>query len=181
MKKVALVIGHGPRIDRGAVNAATGTTELDWNTELAGMIKNALAGRVEAVIVHRTTERLQPVLETNATGADCAIELHLNSFDCEASGTEMICLLSSPKAVALASRLQSAAVRCLQLPNRGVKGPQKGPDGKLRGHRWLKGTTMAAVIVESGFIDNNDDLEVLNMCKHSLAQAYADAIVSFLA
>ena len=182
MKRVAIVTGHGPKIDRGAVNRATGTTELDWNTELASMIKNAMAGRVDAVIVHRVTERLQPVTETNATKADCSIEMHLNSSENHAaSGSEMICLPSSPKANHLASLLQAAAVRTLQLPDRGVKGPRRGPDGKLRGHRWLKGTTMAAVIVESFFIDNDSDLAIGNSLKGNLAQAYADAIVAFLA
>lgn len=176
MKKVAIVIGHGPRIDKGAVNRATETTELDWNTELASMIKTALVGRVEAVIVHRVTERLQPVTETNATKADCAIELHLNSFDGIASGTEMICLPSSPRANHLASLLQTAAVQTLQLPDRGVKGPQGGG----RGQRWLKGTTMPAVIVESFFIDRDEDLSIGGMLKDELAQAYADAIAGFL-
>lgn len=174
MKKVAIVIGHGPNIDRGAINEASGTTELDWNTDLANRIKMRLSGRIEGVIVHRVVERLQPVQQTNATGANAAVELHLNSFNGEVSGTEMIAV--STRGRAFAGLLQAAAVRVLGLPNRGVKPPQAGG----RGARWLKETDMPAVIVESFFIDNNHDLFVGNQKKDQLAQAYADAMVDFL-
>lgn len=174
MKKVAIVIGHGPDIDRGAVNTASATNELDWNTDLATRINDELSGRVEGIIVHRTTERLQPVKETNATGADAAIELHLNSFNGTASGTEMIAV--SRRGREFAQLLQDAAVNVLRLPDRGVKPPQAGG----RGSRWLTETDMPAVIVESFFIDNNADLMRGNGQKNSLARAYADAIVEFL-
>lgn len=174
MKKVAIVIGHGPRIDKGAVNPSSGTNELDWNTDLADRIQARLSGRVEGVIVKRVVERLQPVAETNATGADAAIELHLNSFNGTASGTEMIA--TSLRGREFAGLLQNAAVRALGLANRGVKGPQGGG----RGQRWLNGTRMPAVIVESFFIDNDADLRRGNERKDQLAQGYADAIVDFL-
>lgn len=174
MKKVALVIGHGPKVDLGAVNKAARETELNWNTDLAQRIKDRLSGRAEGVIVKRTTERLQPVMETNATKADAAVELHLNAFNGSASGTEMIAV--SKRGRELATLLQAAAVRVLGLPDRGVKGPQGGG----RGQRWLNGTSMPAVIVESFFIDNDKDLARANAKKDDLAQGYADAIVSFL-
>lgn len=175
MKKVAIVIGHGPNIDRGAVSADGATTELDWNRDLASRINDRLSGRVEGIIVHRTIERLQPVLETNATQADAAIELHLNSTP-GASGTEMIIFEGSTQGRRLGQLLLDGAVRALGLPDRGVKGPQGGG----RGERWLKGTRMPAVIVESFFIDTPRDLDRGNERKDELAQAYADAIVAFL-
>lgn len=175
MKTIAIVIGHGPRIDKGATNP-DGTTELEWNTELAAMMKEAIGERAKAVIVHRVTERLQPVAETNATGADAAVELHLNSFNGKASGTEMIHAERSVRGKALAQALQSAAVGALQLPDRGIKGPQGGG----RGRRWLEGTRMPAVIVESFFVDNSGDLAIANQAKKTLAKAYADALVAFV-
>lgn len=171
MKKVAIVVGHGPKHDTGAV-AQDGTTELVWNRDLARRIQKALEGRLDAVIVNRVIEQLQPVKETNDTGADMAIELHLNSTP-GASGTEMI-YSGSAKGSRLATLLQGAAVGALGLPDRGIKTPWKG-----RGRRWLVGTKMPAVIVESFFIDTPDDLRRGNLRKQKLAEAYANALVAF--
>lgn len=172
---IAIVIGHGPVRDKGAQNP-DGTTELGWNTGLAAMMVEAIGTRAKAVIVHRVTERLQPVAETNATGAAAAVELHLNSFNGRASGTEMIHAAGSTQGKALATLLQRAAVSALGLPDRGIKGPQGGG----RGQRWLKGTRMPAVIVETAFIDNDGDLTRANSRKAALATAYADALVEFV-
>ena len=180
--KVAIVIGHGPNKDKGAVNIENGkivATELDYNRELASLIKVNLHSGVEGVIVNRVIERLQPVKETNATGAKLAIELHLNSYDedrdgeGDASGTEMI-VSGSQKGREFAQYLQKAAVTVLGLPDRGIKLPQGGGRGK----RWLTETNMPAVIVESFFIDNDHDLLVGCNKKNALAKAYADAIVT---
>lgn len=176
MKTLAIVIGHGPRVDKGAENH-NGTTELDWNRDLAHRIREHLGDRANAVIVHRVKERLQPVAETNATGAAAAVELHCNSYDTRASGTEMIYHPGSARGKALAEILQRRAVAALGLPSRGVKEPQAGG----RGSRWLKGTAMPAVIVESMFIDNDHDLERANARKDALAEAYANGLLEFLA
>lgn len=174
MKTIAIVIGHGPKIDKGAQNQ-DGTTELAWNTDLAKRIKDALVGKdIRATIVHRVTERLQPVKETNATNADIAVELHLNSAAGRASGTEMIHAPRSKLGKALARALQAAAVKVLKLPDRGAKPPFKG-----RGLRWVRDTKMPAVMIESFFIDNDTDLARGNERKTALAKAYADALVTF--
>ncbi len=174
MKTVAVVIGHGPRIDKGADNR-DGTTELTWNADLAERIKRHAEGRINAIIVRRVTERLQPVAETNATHADIAVELHLNSATGTATGTEMIHHPSSPKGRRFAEILCRHAVAVLGLRNRGAKPPFNG-----RGLRWLTGTTMPAVIVESFFIDNDSDLARGNQHKDALARAYVDAFVEYL-
>lgn len=167
--KIALIPGHGPSIDRGAENK-DGTTELDWNRDLVRRIKSHLDGRAEVVVVNRVKERLSPVAEINATKADIAIEFHLNSATGQATGTEMIYISKSGKA--LAERLQKAAVATLRLADRGVKTPFAG-----RGNYFLTKTNMPAVIVESFFIDNSDDLAIGNERKEELAMSYANALV----
>lgn len=170
--KVALVPGHGPSLDRGAVNAASGTTELDWNRDLIQRIAFHLGDQVENVIIARTIERVPPVPAVNASLADFAIEFHCNAANTHASGTEMIYLSAAGKR--LAEALQVRAVAALGLPDRGVKKPFNG-----RGGYFLSKTRMAAVIAESMFIDNDHDLRIANEHKDDLAQAYADAILSF--
>lgn len=173
MKIIAIVIGHGPRIDKGAENK-DGTTELAWNRDLAELIGSAVGKRADVRIVQRVKERLQPVKETNATNAAIAVELHLNSATGRASGTEMIHAPRSKRGKALARVLQAVAVRVLKLPDRGVKPPFKG-----RGLRWVRDTKMPAVMIESFFIDNSADLARGNERKQALAKAYADALVTF--
>ncbi len=173
MKTIAIVVGHGPNIDRGATNGSV--TELDWNRDLAKQIISAIGNRAKAVLVNRVIERAQPVKQTNDTKADAAVELHLNAFNKKATGTEMI-HSGSEKGIALAKALQTAAVKVLGLTDRGIKLPQGGG----RGAGWLNRTNMPAVIVESFFIDNDSDLAKGNSVKPALAKAYADALVNFV-
>lgn len=172
--KIAIVIGHGPKIDKGAVGK-DGATELDWNRDLARRIVNRLSGRVAAVVINREVERQPPVAAVNRTEAFLAVELHCNAYNGKASGTEMIHHPGSARGKRLATLLQKAAVGVLSLPDRGVKGPQAGG----RGAAFLSKTDMPAVIVETMFIDNPSDLQRANERKDQLAQAYADALVAF--
>ncbi len=175
MKTVAIVIGHGPR-DPGAVSVDGKETELKWNTDLARRMVAAIGDQAKAIIVHRVREKVAPVAQTNATGADLAIELHLNAFNRLASGTEMLYWHKSVKSRALAQVLQNAAVSVLGLQNRGLKA--RAPGGL--GAPFLRDTRMPAVIVESFFIDVKEDLARGNERKTVLAAAYADALVGFM-
>lgn len=174
MKKIAIVVGHGPKKDLGAISI-DGTTERDWNADLASKISAAIGARAEHRIIFRETEKQPPISAVNEYGATVAVELHLNAFNSRASGTEMIHAPKSLKGRLLAEKLQEAAVRVLELPNRGVKGPQAGG----RGSAFLTKTRPPAVIVESFFIDNSGDLARGNARKQALAKAYADVLVAF--
>lgn len=176
MKTVALLAGHSIK-DPGAVNPNSGHTEYDYNRTLGNLIAIELAkvGVVRPLIVNRDTYKGLPS-KVNATGADVAIELHCNAFNGEASGTEMLCWVNSKIGHLLADRLQNAAYKVLALPYRGVK--RIGADD--RGGYLLKRTEMPCVIVESFFIDNDNDLAVGLKYQHQLAKAYAQVIEDYL-
>src|SRR5574339_524732 len=99
MKTAALVVGHGPRIDKGAVNPCDGTTEFDWNKDLCIRIYERLKDNetVKPVLIYRRVEQVPPYHAVNDVEADFAVEFHLNSFDTTASGTEMIHYAGSTK------------------------------------------------------------------------------------
>jgi N-acetylmuramoyl-L-alanine amidase len=171
MKSVALVIGHGPKGDKGAFSKDGKTNELEWNTELVIYIADELKRLgVKVFVVHRAIERIQPVKQTNDTGAECAIEFHLNAADGTASGTEML-YSGSKKGQMFADVLQKAATTILKLPDRGIKIRKSG-----RGSSWITKTTMPAVLAETFFIDNNKDLERGSAVLVQLAVAYAQTI-----
>lgn len=175
MKIIALSIGHGPVKDLGAVSKDGKTNERDWNRDLVEIMKRKFnhAG-IHVHIINRRIEKTPPVNIINATSADLAVEFHLNAYTGEASGTEMIYFTKSIRGRALAAALQSAAVKVLGLPDRGIKEPVNG-----RGLQLLRDTDMPCVIAESFFIDNPEDLKRGNERKEALAQAYADALTVF--
>lgn len=176
LPRIAIVVGHGPVRDKGAVNARYNVNELQWNADLALRIQDALSGRATVSVISRRVEGVPPVGDVNAFEPDATVELHLNAYNGLASGTEMIYYPGSLRGKTLALLLQNAAVRVLSLPDRGVKPPQAGG----RGAAFLRGTHAPAVIVESFFIDNDSDLVLGNLRKQHLALAYADALHAFV-
>lgn len=176
MQRVALIPGHSTT-DPGAINTFTGHTEYDYNLKLAYTVARKLAanGRLAPVIVHRSTYRDLPT-KVNQTGAVVAVEFHCNAFNTRATGTEMLHWHTSVKGKHLAHALQDAALKALQLTDRGVK----PIDGKSRGSYLLEQTSMPCVIAESFFIDNIKDLSVGLDNYEELAIRYADAIEAFL-
>lgn len=177
MKTVALLAGHSTT-DPGAINPNSGHTEYDYNLTLVGMIADELSriGLVRPIIVHRETYSGLPV-KVNTTGADLCLEFHCNAFNGKASGTEMLYWHTSKGGKAVAERLQSAVYEVLALPIRGAW----AIDGKARGGHLLRGTVMPCVIVESFFIDNDNDLRAGLDNQLQLARAYAQAIEGMLA
>jgi len=170
MKIVGIVIGHGPKIDTGAVSVDGNETELAWNRELAFYICK-FSEKFDAALIHRKVEKLPPYAEVNSLHCDLAIELHLNSSDPAATGSEMIHYAGSTKGKQFAELLLTAAVSTLKLKNRGVKTPWQG-----RGNAFLKNTRCPAVIVESFFINNPSDLARGAEVQEDLARAYVHSI-----
>lgn len=173
MNRIALVIGHGPRIDKGAFSTDGQTHELGWNGKLVPLIAQKIedAGG-HPFVIHRAQERNPPTTLVNLTGAEVACEFHLNSADGPASGTEMIHYPGSKKGILLATAMQMAAVGELGLANRGIKPPWQG-----RGMVFLAKTHMPAIIVESFFISNDNDLARGNDKLEELARAYAATLL----
>lgn len=176
MKTAAIIIGHS-KTDSGALSPTSDWTEYKYNSILAELIASELSkvGSVKPLIVHRDTYGHLPA-KVNATRADVALELHCNAFNTQVSGTEMLYWHTSSKGKALAEALQKAAYESLALPNRGVK----PINSNARGGFLLKKTTMPCVIVESFFIDNDNDIEQGLQWQSVLATAYANAIEDYL-
>lgn len=175
MKTAAIIVGHS-RVSQGAANPHCGTTEFEYNEPLAQLIADQLqkCGSVRPVIIYRDSYKTLSS-KVNETGADIAIELHCNAHNTEVSGTEMLHWHTSQNGKRLAQELQNAAVTTLGLPDRGVK-PIDADD---RGGYLLRHTSMPCVIVESFFIDNDDDLAIGIEKRQALAVRYARAIEGY--
>ncbi len=99
----------------------------------------------------------------NNWGAELFISIHCNAFNGKAKGTESLVYSLGSKAYEYAKRVQSAIVSKLGTVDRGVK---ERPDLGV-----LKRTAMPAILVETAFIDNQSDSELLRNRSDDFAEA----------
>lgn len=173
MKRCAVVVGHS-RTSGGAVNVASGTSEYEFNSQLAARICERVfvsTRGVETVRVERGTYALLP-RKVNALNPDFAIELHANAFNGIATGTEVLYWHSSVLGLEIANIFQKYITECLKLRDRGAK-PCKITD---RGGYFLWGVKAPALIIEPFFIDNDADLLAATQRFDALAVAYYNAV-----
>jgi N-acetylmuramoyl-L-alanine amidase len=152
--KIALIVGHSLQA-KGAHSKWLGY-EYDWNIDLA--VKSGLTYETRNMggleLAHKKLELF-----------DATIELHFNSANGIANGTET--LYATENSMEFANKVHQAIIRVLGLKNRGVK--KLRPDD--RGYKNLTLVTKPCVIIEPGFGDNQIDCLVLADKKDALAQA----------
>ena len=165
----ALVIGH-KKTSPGAVNLNQGLTEFEFNEELARRIE----GKIRDVRLQRVYRRTYKDLpdDINSLDPDFIVSLHCNSFNTEASGTEVLYYHRSTEGREIARILLDRIAEHLRLPVRGIK-PRTAED---RGGYLLRYTKAPCVIAEPFFIDNDKDLARAQEDLDGLAGAYARAI-----
>uniref|UniRef100_A0A6H1ZIV1 Putative N-acetylmuramoyl-L-alanine amidase n=1 Tax=viral metagenome TaxID=1070528 RepID=A0A6H1ZIV1_9ZZZZ len=168
IRKCALIIGH-KESSQGAVSPS-GITEFAYNQELAKLIKKYVE-RAEVVIVYRRTYEQLPD-DVNQIKPDFAISLHCNAFNKKASGSETLFYNGSSKGKALAQKLQTAIVKVLGLPDRGIK----AKTSEDRGGYLLRYVKAPVVLIEPFFIDNPNDFAVGVDKKNVLAGVIAKVI-----
>lgn len=119
------------------------------------------------------TPDLPCVVDTaNTWPADVFVSLHCNSDSSCARGTEaLIYANNSGQSPQLATCIQSQIVQSLGTVDRGLK---ERPNLIV-----LKDTTMPAVLVETAFIDNEDDATLLTDNADDFARAIARGITDF--
>lgn len=172
MVKVFLSAGHGGT-DSGAVSTGLYEKAINLNTLLA--CKSELERHGVTVVCSRIKDENDPVTEetkeANASGADLAISFHANAGG--GDGFEAFYFNPSPKGKKLAT-LCEKYVKMLGQNSRGVK------DGN---HLYfIRKTAMTAVLVESFFVDNDNDRRIGDtVAEHTaFGVAYAKAILDYL-
>ena len=176
MAKVAVIIGHSAK-KQGAVNAASGVTEYDFNSRLAALVSLIInQTKHTAEIVERGMFYSALPRKVNKTNADIAISLHANAFDGRDHGTETLFCSGSARGRELARFLQSEVVACLGLSDRGVKPTHR----KGRGGLLLHKTRMPCILAEPFFIDCDASLQLAEEKMIDLAYAYARGINKYL-
>lgn len=171
MATIVIDAGHGG-YDAGAVNGTR--YEKNDNLRMAMAVGERLKKCGINVIYTRTTDTFVPLLErsriSNNNKVDLFVSFHRNSAsNPAANGVEtLIYNNASNKSLQAAEALQQALVNVGIQSNRGVKRVNLSV---------LRETNAPAVLLELGFISNDQDNELLD----SKFDAYADAIARSLA
>lgn len=136
---------------------------------VTGLQRNCF--EIEDVTPNRTNTKGKDlsygVSKANANNSDFLISCHVNSFDGEAKGCEVIYYPGSKKGKKLAECIVNE-LSALGFKNRGAK-------EDTRGLYELSHTKMTAVIVEPFFCDNAEDVAIY---KRVGAEGIANAIVN---
>ncbi|WP_302411318.1 N-acetylmuramoyl-L-alanine amidase [uncultured Veillonella sp.] len=161
--------GHDIDLDSGAVNPNYGTRECDVARNAGKMLARYLQ-TAGCEVRTLQSDDLGLVCETsNEWGADIFVSLHCNAFNTVARGTET--LYKSYNGQQLAQLIQDQIITSINTVDRGIK---------KRDDLWvLNGTDAVAVLVEMAFIDNNEDLEILNNDLDTIVRAIARGITDF--
>lgn len=181
MALIFLNAGHDILKDSGAVNSTWGVTEAQIVRTVTYMVEMRLreAGhRVLTMQQDNLCGESGPYSESvcgkaNSWGADIFVSIHCNSaWTNLATGTETYCWALGGEGSLLAQKIQDHIVVDLEMANRGVREAN---------YIVLRETSMPAVLVELGFINNTNDVAKLCSRKEDFAKAVADGILEYLA
>lgn len=172
--KVCIDAGHGGR-DPGAVNGSK--HEAIATLSIAKKVGAKLKAKGVTVKYTRSSDKFVSLEErcriSNQFGADVFVSIHLNAAaNKEATGIETWRHQNvGTKTKALANTVQSELVSAMGWKNRGVK--------STTSMYVLRKTVASAILVECGFISNNDEARLLFIDRYQekLAQAIADGIL----
>ena len=168
--KVFINPGHDPRVDSGATNPHYGTRECDIARQAGEMLADYLTNAGCIVKIMQDDDLDMVCATSNEWGADLFVSLHCNACnDHNARGTET--WYKSFNGQRLANYIQSQIIRSTNTIDRGVKQSDR---------LWvLRSTDAVAVLVEMAFIDNDDDLQLLNNDLDKIVRAIARGVTDY--
>lgn len=192
-RTIVIDAGHGGE-DGGAI-AIDGTCEKDYNLDIAIKLKNVLAVYGLDVIMTRTddsmtcdegldTQRQKKVSDIrnrlniiNSSKNPVFISIHQNKFsDSEQKGAQVFYSKNNLRSPILAEEIQNSISSAIQKNNKRKIKPS-GTEIYLLYH-----STAPSVLVECGFLSNQEDLSNLKneAYRTNLAVVIADGIIKFI-
>ncbi len=171
MPKVFLGVGHGGT-DSGAIG--NGFREKDLNLSIALTCNTTLINHGVTVMMSRTKDEndtiTDEVRECNAFKPDLAVDIHNNAGG--GDGAECFYHHTGGKGKTLAENVLAEIVKTGQN-SRGTK-TRVNSSGKDY-YAFIRETTAPAIIVECAFIDNANDIKILDTQDKQTAMGIAIA------
>ena len=170
--KVFIDAGHGGT-DPGAVG--NGLKEKDIVLSIATKLGALLNGRGISIKYSRTTDTYLSLEErarlANALGADLFVSIHANSATSSVRGTECYTHPTANTATkTLSGNVSRAIASKFGISNRGHKEAN---------FAVLRLSNMPAILVETAFISNSSDANLLNTRQTDFSIAIANSILSY--
>ena len=149
--KIALVRGHGGN-DSGATG--NGTNEVEYNTWAMDYVAKYSKRNLK---LFKASSSMDAIVASRSFSPDITIQLHLNSFNGQAHGCEVLVLNGDTKSYPIAEKFSKELTQRFNRKMRGDKG-KKILDGSGRGAGSLYATKSGVkILVEPFFIDNKTD------------------------
>ena len=175
---------HPPSWNTGASNESLGLYEQDITYKIGILLSELLAEdeRFEVRLSRPTAETIlgtdndsaldYRVNDAAVWGADYFISLHTNSYtDSSAKGLEVYTATGDTKGYALGEEVLGGLLESTELRNRGMKNGDH--------LRVLKNAKMPAILVEMGFISNDDEAKLLDESPELFARGIYDGIQTY--
>jgi len=176
MAKVFINPGHDPA-------TLAGTDGYDPGACGCGLQENLVAADIGALVAKYLEaagcevmllqdESLSGIVDASDDyGADVFVSIHCNAFNGEAHGTETHAYFNSADGVELAECINRQIVDSIDIVDRGVR---------TSGFYVIRWTAAPAVLVETAFIDNPGDAELLRTQTDEFARAIARGVTDYL-
>lgn len=174
--KIGIICGHGAG-DSGAVSRKYGT-EADLVRKIAPKLKSYLENYEVSVTLLDTKRNWYDYLQNynyNFKNYDYVIELHANSGakdnkgDNRTTGLEIF-VTTSENGISVEQEILSDLSRKFGLKNRGVKRTNFMVISEI------KRQGVSSCLIENGFMDDADDMEIITKNISSYSKVLADAI-----
>lgn len=171
MAKVFIGVGHGGS-DPGAV--ANGIKEKDANLTIALACGEELTRHGVKVRMSRTKDEndglSEEIRECNAFDPDFAVEIHNNAGG--GDGAEVYHSINGGKGKTLALNILEA-IKAAGQNSRGAKTKKNSSGGDYFG--WIRSTNAPAALVECAFLDNKNDVQIIDTVSEQKAMGVAIA------
>jgi len=165
--KIALVVGHTKKGDKGAFSVTLNTTEHDYWLDVAKKIEKI--GNVNVDIYDCFTHTIQSYYEREKSLADkinnsgvvydVVLELHFNAASPLANGTELLYWFGSKKGLQISKQISKYISTVYKTTLRGVEGSRALVNKNDRGYWFVYLIKYPAVITELFFGSNPEEAQ----------------------
>lgn len=171
--KILLISGHGAG-DSGAVGC--GYKEADLTRQATNILEGKLEGYGISVSRYPTArdayqDNRNGCLKANFSSFDLIIEVHFNSFNGKAYGTET---LYKPSSMYQLANKATAAIASIGFMNRG---PKKRTD--LANMNKCSRLGVPYILIETCFIDSRADMKLYHEKLYTVWEAVAQAVAAY--
>lgn len=171
--KVFIDAGHGGN-DPGAIGC--NLYEKDITLTISKRVQHHLQRHGVTVIMSRTGDATVSLSQrsslANSNNVDASISIHCNAFNGTAKGVETYSYGTGVNEIRLANCVHNSVIsNKLYTLNRGVK------QANLH---MVREPQMAAILIETAFIDNYEDASLLKNRQEDFAIAIAKGILNYL-